>query len=74
MRELLGDIVDAGYGDIAQRIATIWGEPEARDYLQKLIFQDRISRKGFPEKVISALMQIQELLPDKKQDIWSTAK
>jgi hypothetical protein len=70
MRELLGDIIDAGYFDIAYRIHAIWGEPECAAYLNRILLQDRIDRKGFPEKVISALMEIQQLIPEETPDIW----
>ncbi len=70
MRELLGDIIDAGYATIAYRISWIWGEPECSKYIEKLLLQDRLDRKGFPLKVISALMEIQQLLPAKDKDVW----
>lgn len=71
MRELLGEIIDAGYFDIAYRIHAIWGEPECTDYLNRLLLQDRVGRQGFPEKVIQALMDLQQLIPDKYVDIWT---
>jgi hypothetical protein len=71
MRELLGDIIDAGYFDIAYRIHAIWGEPECEAYLTRLLLQDRVGRQGFPEKVIKALMDLQQLVPDKYVDIWT---
>ncbi len=70
MRELLGDIIDEGYATIAYRIGSIWGEPECREYIEKLLLQDRISRQGFPEKVILALIDVQRLLPEETPDIW----
>lgn len=71
MRELLGEIIDAGYFDVAYRIHAIWGEPECEAYLTRLLLQDRLDRKGFPEKVVTALMELQQMLPDNPQDIWS---
>jgi hypothetical protein len=70
MRELLGEIIDAGYHEVAYRIATIWGTPECSAYLNKLLLQDRIDRQGFPRNVVSALMEIQQLLPNQNKDVW----
>lgn len=72
MRELLGDIIDAGYADVARRIYDIWQYPECPEYLNKLLLQDRINRQGFPEKVVVALMELQELRgTNQVKDIWS---
>jgi len=71
VREPLGEIIDAGYFDIAKRIYEIWGEPECKNYLNKLLFQDRVDRQGFPDKVVIALMELQMLIPDEPNDIWS---
>jgi len=71
MRELLGDIIDEGYFDIAWRISAIWGTPECKSYLNKLLLQDRVGRQGFSEKVIRALMDIQQLIPPDPDDIWA---
>lgn len=76
MRELLGDIIDAGFADVAKRIADTWPYPECKDYLSKLLIQDRIDRKGFPPKVITALMELQELrgVPTKISTVWEDVK
>jgi hypothetical protein len=70
MKELLGEIIDSGYFDIAYRIHAIWGTPECPVYLNKLLLQDRIDRQGFPERVIVALMELQQLIPEETVDIW----
>ena len=75
MRELLGDIIDSGYADIARKISDIWSYPECPAYLNKLIIQDRLDRKGFPFKVVSALMELQELRGSTYTvDVWGKGK
>ena len=76
MRELIGDIVDAGYADVARRIYDIWPYPECPEYLNKLLLQDRLEpRQGFPKEVISALMELQELRgTGQPNDIWGHSK
>ena len=74
-RELLGDIIDAGYFDIAKKIVDIWAYPECAAYLNKLIFQDRVGREGFPPIVMSALIDLQELRGlENIEDIWTQPK
>ena len=35
-REMLGDIIDEGYPEVAKRIADTWVFPECDKYLEKL--------------------------------------
>ena len=70
-RELLGDIIDGGYPDIAKRIADTWVFPECDKYLEKLILQDRPNRQGFPIKVMEALIDLQRLRFKEDNDIWN---
>lgn len=54
--------IEAEHPAIAARIAAIWGEPECRSYLHRLLVQDYgRERNGFSAPVFGALAGLQEL-------------
>lgn len=55
-------ILERGYPHIIERLAVLWPEAPAADYLYDLIFNQRPGAKGFPAAALDELMGLYLLL------------
>ena len=46
------------YPRIGEKISVMWGYVELQNYLGTIILDERGGRKGFPESVLAALMEV----------------
>lgn len=70
-------LVYTQYPNVGAKILVMWGSAELQKYLNTTIFDDRGGRHGFPQPVVSALMQIyryhETLIPKSEdRDIWDS--
>ena len=52
------------YMRIAREVVTLWPRPECRQFLESLIVDDRVSRQGFAEDVLSELVFLRQVLDE----------
>jgi hypothetical protein len=63
--------IEEFFPNIAERICTLWGEPELLPFLRKLIVDERGGRQGFPFEVMSELLVLAGLAQAPKDlDAW----
>jgi hypothetical protein len=74
-------LVQKQFPKIGEKMSLMWGTVVLQDYLNKIIFDERGGRQGFPMPIVSALMRLYEyhskLIPDvasNNQDTWGQAK
>ena len=68
-------LIQGQFPKICEKITLLWGTVPLQEYLNKIIFDERGGRQGFPMPVVSALMRLHEyhgtLMPEPKaEDTW----
>ncbi len=68
-------LIQEQFPKIGEKITVMWGSVALQDYLNKIVFDERGGRQGFPMPVVSALMRLHEyhgtLMPEAKaEDTW----
>jgi hypothetical protein len=48
--------IEEKFPRIAEQITLLWGHPEMEKFFEKLMYDDRGGREGFPEDVMSELV------------------
>ncbi|MDP5240992.1 hypothetical protein Q9Q94_15735 [Uliginosibacterium sp. 31-16] len=67
----------ASYPRIVDRIVQLWGSPEIEPYFQELMLTDREGRQGFPQPVLTEILNLRtwyrSLLPPQPRtvDTWT---
>lgn len=66
--------IEKNFPRIAESLCMLWGFEECRQYLNKLILNDRGNRQGFPPDVTAELFMLFRMLDLKDDgDIWARA-
>jgi uncharacterized protein len=68
-------LIQEQFPKIGERITVMWGSVALQDYLNKIVFDERGGRQGFPMPVVSALMRLHEyhgtMMPETEdKDAW----
>lgn len=63
--------IETIFPNIAENLTLVWGNPECKDYLNKLMITNRNNRQGFNPEVMSELMLLIGITGREAPDIWA---
>jgi hypothetical protein len=59
--ELYPRHIEEKHSRILEALASLWGDMEIHDYFDKVLFDSRGNRQGFPVEVMQELMMLQKI-------------